>query len=87
MPCRDTKNSRDLIPLLATMLNSVELSLNGSRTKYIILTNQFMKVGLLGEKLQVYTEDGSSKVQWSTYKSSSQPLTWYKVSRSFMLLI
>ncbi|CAL5384877.1 unnamed protein product [Camellia sinensis] len=38
------------------------------------------QVGLLGEKLQVYTKDGSSKVQWSTYNSSSQPLTWYKTT-------
>ncbi|GFY85422.1 glycosyl hydrolase family 35 protein [Actinidia rufa] len=38
------------------------------------------KVGLLGEKLQVYTEDGSSKVQWSKFSSSAQPLTWYKTT-------
>ncbi|XP_057490523.1 beta-galactosidase 16 isoform X1 [Actinidia eriantha] len=38
------------------------------------------QVGLFGEKLQVYTEDGSSKVQWSKFSSSAQPLTWYKTT-------
>ncbi|XP_022768137.1 beta-galactosidase 16 isoform X3 [Durio zibethinus] len=37
------------------------------------------QVGLLGEKLQVYTDIGSSKIQWNTYGSSThQRLTWYK---------
>ncbi|CAK9168741.1 unnamed protein product [Ilex paraguariensis] len=36
------------------------------------------QVGLLGEMLQVYTNEGSSKVQWSKFNSSSQPVTWYK---------
>ncbi|KAE8100698.1 hypothetical protein FH972_018566 [Carpinus fangiana] len=37
------------------------------------------QVGLLGENLQIYTEIGSSKVQWSKLGSSgNQPLTWYK---------
>ncbi|WOG99698.1 hypothetical protein DCAR_0519053 [Daucus carota subsp. sativus] len=35
------------------------------------------QVGLLGEKLQVYTSTGSSKVEWNKYSSSKQ-LTWYK---------
>ncbi|KAK1384445.1 Beta-galactosidase [Heracleum sosnowskyi] len=35
------------------------------------------QVGLLGEKLQVYTSQGSRKVQWNKY-SSSKLLTWYK---------
>ncbi|KAK2995676.1 hypothetical protein RJ640_006136 [Escallonia rubra] len=37
------------------------------------------QVGLLGEQLQVYTTEGSSNVQWSSF-SSSQPLTWYKTA-------
>ncbi|KAB1221090.1 Beta-galactosidase 16 [Morella rubra] len=37
------------------------------------------QVGLVGEKLQIYTEPGSSKVQWSRLGNSNpQPLTWYK---------
>ncbi|KAJ7965526.1 Beta-galactosidase [Quillaja saponaria] len=37
------------------------------------------QVGLLGEKTQIYTEEGSSKIQWKTFGSPpSQPLTWYK---------
>ncbi|CAI9282130.1 unnamed protein product [Lactuca saligna] len=35
------------------------------------------QVGLLGEKLSVYTEVGSSHVSWSEY-SSPNTLTWYK---------
>lgn len=37
------------------------------------------KVGLLGEKLELYTEEGSSKVEWSKFKHSPQELKWYKV--------
>ncbi|XP_057975220.1 beta-galactosidase 16-like [Malania oleifera] len=37
------------------------------------------QVGLLGEKLQIYTDRGLIKVQWSTFgNSNGQPLTWYK---------
>ena len=36
-------------------------------------------IGLLGEKLQIYTASGSSKVQWESFQSSTKPLTWYKV--------
>ncbi|KAI3464538.1 hypothetical protein Pfo_021201 [Paulownia fortunei] len=36
------------------------------------------QVGLLGERLQLYTEEGSSHAQWSNFNSSSQPLKWYK---------
>ncbi|TYI21688.1 hypothetical protein ES332_A06G055300v1 [Gossypium tomentosum] len=37
------------------------------------------QVGLLGEKLQVYTDSGSNKVKWNTYGSSThQRLTWYR---------
>lgn len=37
------------------------------------------KVGLLGEKLQLYTDEGSSKANWTTFNTSSQQLKWYKV--------
>lgn len=43
------------------------------------MLNFCMKVGLLGEKLQIYTAGGSSKVQWESFQSSTKPLTWYKV--------
>ncbi|KAB1221091.1 Beta-galactosidase 16 [Morella rubra] len=44
------------------------------------LTNQQWgyQVGLLGEKLQIYTSLGSSTIQWSTVESSTPRLTWYK---------
>ncbi|PIA47485.1 hypothetical protein AQUCO_01400260v1 [Aquilegia coerulea] len=40
------------------------------------------QVGLLGENLQIFTNEGLSKVQWSNSLSSA-PLTWYKVSYRF----
>ncbi|KAK6132284.1 hypothetical protein DH2020_033984 [Rehmannia glutinosa] len=36
------------------------------------------QVGLLGERLQLYTEEGSNNAQWNNFNSSSQPLKWYK---------
>ncbi|XP_014501410.1 beta-galactosidase 16 [Vigna radiata var. radiata] len=46
------------------------------------ITNQAWgyQVGLLGEKLQIYTASGSSKVQWERFQSSTKPLTWYKTT-------
>ncbi|TKY74249.1 Beta-galactosidase 16 [Spatholobus suberectus] len=38
------------------------------------------QVGLLGEKLQIYTAGGLSKVQWESFQSSTKPLTWYKTT-------
>lgn len=38
------------------------------------------QVGLLGEKLKVFSDDGHRKVRWSTLSSSTQPLTWYKTT-------
>ncbi|XP_039003307.1 beta-galactosidase 6-like [Hibiscus syriacus] len=36
------------------------------------------QIGLIGEKLQIYTDQSPSKVQWTTLSSSRNPLTWYK---------
>lgn len=37
------------------------------------------QVGLVGEKLKIYTENGARKIQWSKHNNSThQPLTWYK---------
>ncbi|KAI8554079.1 hypothetical protein RHMOL_Rhmol05G0069700 [Rhododendron molle] len=36
------------------------------------------EVGVKGEKLQLYTEEGLGKVQWSEAKGAGPPLTWYK---------
>ncbi|KAE9608967.1 putative beta-galactosidase [Lupinus albus] len=38
------------------------------------------QVGLVGEKLQIYTASGSSKVQWESFKDSTTPLTWYQTT-------
>ncbi|KAL4183221.1 hypothetical protein AMTRI_Chr11g97120 [Amborella trichopoda] len=37
------------------------------------------QVGMLGEKLEIYTPQGAQKVEWTNATSSThQPLTWYK---------
>ncbi|MCD9645778.1 Beta-galactosidase 6 [Datura stramonium] len=36
------------------------------------------QVGLLGEKLQIYTPEGAKSGNWSRLGSSTQQLTWYK---------
>ncbi|KAL8217750.1 hypothetical protein R6Q57_021123 [Mikania cordata] len=37
------------------------------------------QVGLLGEKLSIYTDEGSTRVSWSQYQNPST-LTWYKTT-------
>ncbi|KAM3360953.1 beta-galactosidase 16 [Capsicum galapagoense] len=36
------------------------------------------QVGLLGEKLQIYTSEGAKSDDWSRLSSSTQQFTWYK---------
>ncbi|KAJ9167194.1 hypothetical protein P3X46_021862 [Hevea brasiliensis] len=36
------------------------------------------QAGLLGEKLQIYKEQGSSRIQWAKFSNAQSPLTWYK---------
>ncbi|TKY45370.1 Beta-galactosidase 16 [Spatholobus suberectus] len=38
------------------------------------------QVGLLGEKLQIYTAIGSSIVHWENLGNSTNPLTWYQTT-------
>ncbi|KAK7275617.1 hypothetical protein RIF29_16737 [Crotalaria pallida] len=38
------------------------------------------QVGLLEEKLQIYTAIGSNKVQWKSLGNSTKSLTWYQVT-------
>ncbi|XP_062002238.1 beta-galactosidase 13-like [Rosa rugosa] len=35
-------------------------------------------IGLNGEKVKLFTEEGSKQVQWSNTKGAAQALTWYK---------
>jgi len=44
-----------------------------------------MQIGLQGETLQIYTEQGSSQVQWKKFSNAGNPLTWYKVTNFFFL--
>ncbi|KAK3230599.1 hypothetical protein Dsin_002480 [Dipteronia sinensis] len=49
------------------------------QNKYFINYNWGYQVGLIGETLQIYTNPGSNKVEWSKFRSPShQRLTWYK---------
>lgn len=45
-----------------------------------------MKVGLIGEKLQIYSNLGLNKVLWSSIRSPTHQLTWYKVSKLITLM-
>ncbi|KAM2711110.1 hypothetical protein EV1_031262 [Malus domestica] len=38
------------------------------------------QLGLIGEKLQVFTEEGSKQVQWHKTKGAAEGLTWYRTS-------
>ncbi|CAI0556757.1 unnamed protein product [Linum tenue] len=36
------------------------------------------QVGMVGEKLQVFTEQGAGQVQWRSFSNGFNPITWYK---------
>lgn len=38
-----------------------------------------MQIGLKGEKLQYFTEEGAQKAKWTPAKGAGDYLTWYKV--------
>jgi hypothetical protein len=52
----------------------------------LITTYLLMQIGLQGETLQIYTEQGSSQVQWKKFSNAGNPLTWYKVTNFFFFL-
>ncbi|CAL0317944.1 unnamed protein product [Lupinus luteus] len=56
--------------------------LHGVKINGTNLTNQSWgyQVGLLGEKLQIYTDIRSKKVQWNSLGSTTKPLTWYQAT-------
>ncbi|KAF8092636.1 hypothetical protein N665_0407s0016 [Sinapis alba] len=54
---------------------------NGKQSLYFHKYAWGYQVGLHGENVHVYTDDGAATVQWKQYTdSNSQPLTWYKAS-------
>ena len=68
--------SHDYYFYLLTLLNERVLSF------LLIPSNKSMKVGLTGEKLNIYTSSGSQRVRWGELGSHGRgPLTWYKVSK------
>lgn len=44
------------------------------------IPTRIAQVGMVGEKLRIYNQHGSHRVQWSAAKKGT-PLTWYKVSK------
>nr|GMD76048.1 beta-galactosidase 16-like [Ipomoea batatas] len=55
-----------------------KVTIEGSEGSQDLSNNSWgYQVGLLGEKLQIYTTKGSNVVQWKEF-SSAQPLVWYK---------
>ncbi|KAI8025515.1 Beta-galactosidase 13 [Camellia lanceoleosa] len=58
------------------------VTIQGLNAGTLDVTNNYWghEVGIKGEKLQVYTEEGLSKVKWSQAKESGigPPVTWYK---------
>lgn len=45
-----------------------------------------MKVGLDGERNRIYSETGSSKVDWNNADKEGPVLTWYKVQFNINLI-
>ncbi|CAN8234206.1 unnamed protein product [Cochlearia groenlandica] len=89
----DGTNSIALLSVMVGLPNSgahLERRVGGSRSvkiwngKHAMYFNNYTwgyQVGLHGEQVHVYTDNGASKVQWKQYReSTSQPLTWYKAS-------
>ncbi|CAN1159580.1 hypothetical protein LINPERHAP2_LOCUS22801 [Linum perenne] len=38
------------------------------------------QVGMLGEKLQIFSEQGLGQVQWRRFSNAFNPVIWYKTS-------
>ncbi|CAN1293855.1 hypothetical protein LINPERPRIM_LOCUS22218 [Linum perenne] len=38
------------------------------------------QVGMLGEKLQIFSEQGLGQVQWRRFFNAFNPVIWYKTS-------
>ncbi|KAI3447940.1 hypothetical protein Pfo_004605 [Paulownia fortunei] len=56
------------------------VTLEGLMSGTIDITENYwgQQVGVNGEKLQLYTEEGSNKVQWVPFNGTLGPVTWYK---------
>lgn len=61
------------------------LFLNPFSTDGLIIMST-LQVGLEGEKLRIFSEEGVKKVKWSS-AMGTQPITWYKVSTNVLLSI
>ncbi|GFP89048.1 beta-galactosidase 14 [Phtheirospermum japonicum] len=56
------------------------ITLEGLMSGTIDITHNYwgQAVGVEGEKLQLYTEEGSKKVKWVPGNATPSPITWYK---------
>ncbi|KAF8411754.1 hypothetical protein HHK36_004312 [Tetracentron sinense] len=60
-------------------LRRVRIQSTGQGTQDFTKYTWGYQVGLLGEKLQIYKDEGSAKVQWSRIGTiANRPLMWYK---------
>ncbi|CDP10946.1 unnamed protein product [Coffea canephora] len=72
------------LPNSGAYLERRSLGLDGARLKNSQATNDLTnsawgyQVGLLGERLRLHTEKGSSAALWSKLSASPKQLTWYK---------
>ncbi|KAH7851872.1 hypothetical protein Vadar_017638 [Vaccinium darrowii] len=63
-----------------TLETKVPLNYNEMNNVSLLSVMVGLPVGLLGEKLKVFSDDGHMKVRWSRLSSPTQPLTWYKTT-------
>ncbi|KAK6159585.1 hypothetical protein DH2020_006899 [Rehmannia glutinosa] len=56
------------------------ITLEGLMSGTLDLTHNYwgQQVGVAGEKMQLFTEEGSKKAKWVALNSTPSPVTWYK---------
>ncbi|KAK1322784.1 Beta-galactosidase 16 [Acorus calamus] len=59
-------------------LRRVRIQHNNNRSEDISTNSWGYQIGLLGEQLGIYAQDGLEKVNWKSIGNPQQPLTWYK---------
>ncbi|GER49164.1 beta-galactosidase [Striga asiatica] len=65
----------------AAGVETVSIHNDRALEKNLMTNNQWgYQVGLLGERLQIYTEKGSIQAQWRKFNPSSKTLKWYKTT-------
>ncbi|GER50249.1 beta-galactosidase [Striga asiatica] len=57
--------------------NTIKLKIGDNEISILAMTVG-LPVGVEGEKMQLFTEEGSKKVKWASANASPSPITWYK---------